>query len=68
MSCCFTPFMSALEVAFTTYSIKEIIVSNIINEVTISPGKITLQIEKEHCAIFIRAHVIWGLRLGLGLS
>jgi len=24
--------------------------------------------EKEHCAIFIRAHFMWGLRLGLVLS
>jgi len=37
-------------------------------EVTISPEKIILQREKEHCAIFICAHFIWSLRLGLGLS
>jgi len=36
--------------------------------VTISPEKITLQREKEHCAIFIHAHFMWGLQLGLGLS
>jgi len=24
--------------------------------------------KNEHCAIFIRAHFMWGLRLGLGLS
>jgi len=24
--------------------------------------------EKEHCAIFIHAHFMWGLQLGLGLS
>jgi len=34
--------------------------------VTISPEKIILQREKEHCAIFIRARFICGLRLGLG--
>jgi len=37
-------------------------------EVTISPKKLFLQREKEHCAIFIRAHFMWGLRLELGLS
>jgi len=37
-------------------------------EVTISAEKIILQREKEHCAIFIRAHFTWSLRLGLGLS
>jgi len=30
--------------------------------------KIILQREKEHCTIFICVHLIWGLRLGLGLS
>jgi len=33
---------------------------------TISPEKIILQREKEHRAIFIRAHCMRGLRLGLG--
>jgi len=28
----------------------------------------TVEREKEHCAIFIHAHLIWGLQLGLGLS
>jgi len=39
--------------------------------VTISPKKkysTSLQKEKEHCAIFIHEHFMWGLRLGLGLS
>jgi len=27
-----------------------------------------LQRKKEHCAIFIRAHFMWGLRLVLGLG
>jgi len=35
--------------------------------VTISSEKVILQIEKEHCAIFICAHFMWGLQLGLGL-
>jgi len=39
----------------------------IYNEVTISPKKLYYG-EKEHCATFIRAHLMWGLRLGLGLS
>jgi len=34
-------------------------------EVTISPEKIILQREKEQCAIFIRAFIMWSLRLGL---
>jgi len=37
----------------------------IFNEVTISPEKIILQKEKEHCAIFIHAHFMC-LWLGLG--
>jgi len=36
--------------------------------VTISSEKIILWREKENCVIFIRAHLIWGLRLGLELS
>jgi len=36
--------------------------------VTISPEKIILQREKERCAIFIRAHFMWGLQIRLGLS
>jgi len=35
---------------------------------TISPEKIILQKEKEHCAIFICAQFMWDLWLGLGLS
>jgi len=38
-------------------------------EVTISAENIILQREKEHCAIFIHPHLIWGLpvySLGLG--
>jgi len=31
-------------------------------------GKKILQREKELCTIFIHAHFMWGLRLGLGLS
>jgi len=38
------------------------------NRVTISPEKIILQREKEHCAIFIPAHFMCCLRLGLDLS
>jgi len=37
-------------------------------EVTILPEKIILQREKEYCAVFICAHLMWGLRLELGLS
>jgi len=39
----------------------------IYNGVTISPKKLYYG-EKEQCATFIRAHLMWGLQLGLGLS
>jgi len=35
--------------------------------VTISPEKIVLQREKQHCAIFIRAHIMWGFSVGAKL-
>jgi len=31
-------------------------------------GKNYFTERKDHCAIFIHAHFMWGLRLGLGLS
>jgi len=41
---------------------------NTVRVEAISPEKIILQREKEHCTIFIRTHFMWGLRLGLGLG
>jgi len=40
----------------------------ILYRVTISLGKIILQREKEHCAIFICPYFMSGLQLGLGLG
>jgi len=39
----------------------------IYNGMTISPKELYYR-EKEHCATFIRAHLMWDLQLGLGLS
>jgi len=50
------------------YFITEIIVEIGLRKRLFHQENIILRREKEHCAIFIHANFMWGLRLGLGLS